>query len=89
MMGSISDIIPIAADRALEEGLIESKSQGDFAVDGISYAESSEEKKRELAMIASSRLATLGWLAGKREWGVGGEVGYLNPINALWRAKGD
>ena len=68
---------------------------GDFGVDGVSYASLDDHKVRDLARVAEARVAALAWMTTSASassnleiWDYkDGEVGFINPVGSIWAPR--
>ncbi|KAK9767101.1 hypothetical protein K7432_003368 [Basidiobolus ranarum] len=95
MIQQMPEAIAQASVRAQESQLISKVKDNDFGVDlggieeegtGIvAYKDLPSEQHEQMKMLAEYRMLAFGWLTGRADWDADtNELGYINPISAIW-----
>lgn len=82
---NIDNAVKVASERALTDKLIDEIDCNDFKVLNRPYAKLTDHQVRDLANIASARLAALSWIYGISEWDYNvDELKFITQMGSLW-----
>ncbi|ORX91028.1 hypothetical protein K493DRAFT_229051 [Basidiobolus meristosporus CBS 931.73] len=95
MIEHIPEAIAQASARAHESQLVARVKNDDFGVDlggieeegtgVVAYKDLPPEQHEQMKMLAEYRMLAFGWLTGRADWEADtSELGYINPISAIW-----